>query len=110
MVDYTDLLQNVSYHSSRNLYIPHLQQMICEYFLRCRQIPPPVIENILLLSSPGYKIKHARRYILFGIYILQYNTCNLGSTKSKGLQVSHHCTQALGRTLHCGHKYICTYT
>ena len=49
MADYTDLLQDVSYHSSRNLYIPRLRQTICEYFLCCRWIPPPVIENLLLL-------------------------------------------------------------
>ena len=48
MADYTDLLQDVSYHSSRNLYVPRLQQTICEYFLCCRWIPPPVIENLLL--------------------------------------------------------------
>ena len=49
MADYTDLLEDVSYHSSRNLYIPRLQQTICEYFLCCRWIPLPVIENLLLL-------------------------------------------------------------
>ena len=32
MADYTDL-QDVSYHSSRNLYVPCLRQTICEYFL-----------------------------------------------------------------------------
>ena len=49
MADYTDLLQDVSYHSSRNLYIPRLRQTICEYFLRCCWIPLLVIENLLLL-------------------------------------------------------------
>ena len=49
MADYTDLLQDVSYHSYRNLYVSHLRQTICEYFLRCRWIPLPVIENLLLL-------------------------------------------------------------
>ena len=49
MVDYTDLLQDVSYHSSCNLYVLHLRETICEYFLRCRQIPLPLMENLLLL-------------------------------------------------------------
>ena len=49
MADYTDLLQDVSYHSSCNLYVQRLRQTICEYFLHCRWIPLPVIENLLLL-------------------------------------------------------------
>ena len=32
MVEYTELLQDVSYHLSRNLYVPRLREMVCEYF------------------------------------------------------------------------------
>ena len=49
MAVYTDLLQDVSYHLSHNLYIPLLREMICEYFLRCHRIPLSVIGNLLLL-------------------------------------------------------------
>ena len=31
MADYTDLLQDVSYHLSRNLYVPHLRETVWEY-------------------------------------------------------------------------------
>ena len=49
MAEYTDLLQDVSYHLSCNLYVLRLREMIYEYFLRCRWIPLPVIQNLLLL-------------------------------------------------------------
>ena len=51
MADYTDLLQDVSYYLSCNLYIPLLREMVCEYFLRCRWIPLSVIGNLLLLLN-----------------------------------------------------------
>ena len=58
MADYTDLLQDVSYHSSCNSYIPLLpppplplllQETVYEYFLRCHWLPLSVIRNLLLL-------------------------------------------------------------
>ena len=56
MADYTDLLQDVSYHSSCNMYIPLLRETVCEYFLRSHRIPLSVIGNlhtssVLLLSQ-----------------------------------------------------------
>ena len=34
MAENTDLFRDVSYHLSCNLYVPHLQEMVCEYFFK----------------------------------------------------------------------------
>ena len=49
MADYIDLLRDVSYHLSHNLYALFLRETVCEYSVRCHRIPLSVIVNLLLL-------------------------------------------------------------
>ena len=94
LADYTDLVQYVSYHSSRNLYILHLRQMICEYILLCRWIPLPVIENLLLLlhcqvnfrTLCCYFALHKDNFLKFGrLSVTEAHTkVQIGSPKNGG--------------------------